>query len=72
VPTSFTLEIWTGTTYAPGADINDMGNWTNNGTFVAGTHTVTFNGISNQTIGGSSSKPSSAAIASPAAFGAFG
>ena len=52
VPTSFTLEIWTGTTYAPGADINDMGNWTNNGTFVPATHTVTFNGNSNQTIDG--------------------
>ena len=55
VPTSFTLEIWTGTTYAPGADINDMGNWTNNGTFMPATHTVTFNGSSNQTIAGSSS-----------------
>ena len=55
VPTSFTLEIWTGSTYAPGADINDMGNWRNNGTFVPATHTVTFNGNSNQTIAGSSS-----------------
>ncbi len=55
VPPSFTLEIWTGSTYAPGADINDLGNWTNNGTFVPGIHTVKFNGISNQSIAGSSS-----------------
>jgi hypothetical protein len=55
LPTSVTLEIWTGSTYAPGAEIIDMGHWTNNGTFVPGIHRVTFNGISNQTITGSSS-----------------
>jgi len=55
VPTNFTLEIWTGSNYAPGADINDLGNWRNNGTFVPATHTVTFNGNLNQTIAGTSS-----------------
>jgi CSLREA domain-containing protein len=46
------LRIWSGTSYAPGADINDGGNWINNGTFTGGTHTVAFNGSSNQTIKG--------------------
>jgi CSLREA domain-containing protein len=55
VPASFTLEIWTGSTYAPGADINIGGNWTNNGIFVPGSSTVTCNGNLNQTIAGSSS-----------------
>lgn len=35
--------------------INVKGNWSNNGTFAAGTSTIAFNGTSAQTIGGSSS-----------------
>ncbi len=46
------LQIWSSTTYAPGGDINDGGDWINNGTLQAGTHTVTFNGTNNQTIKG--------------------
>jgi CSLREA domain-containing protein len=52
VPASVSLLIWLNTIYAPGADINDGGDWINNGTFTAGTNTVTFNGTNNQTIKG--------------------
>jgi CSLREA domain-containing protein len=38
--------------YAPGGDINDGGDWTNNGTFTAGAFVVKLNGTSNQAIGG--------------------
>jgi CSLREA domain-containing protein len=55
LPAGFNLQIWSGSTYAPGADIHDAGNWTNNGAFAPATHTVTFDGNSNQTINGSSS-----------------
>jgi len=55
LPAGFNLQIWPGSTFAPGANIHDAGNWTNNGAFVPGTHTVTFEGNSNQTIAGSSS-----------------
>jgi len=51
-PSGFTLQIWSGTTYAPGADIHDGGNWINNGTFIGDTFTVNFNGANNQTING--------------------
>jgi len=54
-PATIGVEIWSGTIYAPGADINNGGNWINNGTFNAGTFTVTFNGTSNQTISGNNS-----------------
>jgi hypothetical protein len=37
------LLIWTGKTFAPGGNVTVSGNWTNNGTFTAGTYTVTFN-----------------------------
>ena len=36
-------------------NISVSGNWTNNGTYSQGTETVTFNGTSSQTIGGSTS-----------------
>jgi CSLREA domain-containing protein len=55
VPSTASLLIWLGTNYAPGADINDGGDWINNGTFTAGLNTVTFNGTNNQTIKGLSS-----------------
>jgi CSLREA domain-containing protein len=55
LPASFNLQIWPGSTFAPGANIQDAGSWTNNGAFVPGTNRVTFNGNSNQTIGGSGS-----------------
>ena len=55
VPAGFSVEITTDTTYAPGADLNLGGHFINNGTFVAATHTVTFNGTANQTIGGTRS-----------------
>ena len=41
-----------GCSFASGGDINAGGSWTNNGTFTAGSFTVTLNGTSNQTIGG--------------------
>jgi CSLREA domain-containing protein len=44
--------IWNATTFAPGGNVVDGGNWRNNGTFSAGSSTVTLNGTANQTIGG--------------------
>src|SRR5260370_5375910 len=38
--------------YAPGGNITVRGSWFNNGTFTAGSNTVTMNGAANQTIGG--------------------
>jgi hypothetical protein len=46
------LNITTGSFTAP-ATLNVAGNWTNNGTFTHNSGTVTFNGTSEQTIGGS-------------------
>ena len=52
-PAGFGLQIWSGTTYQPDADINNGGDWINNGTFNRGAGTVTFNSTnSNQTIKG--------------------
>jgi CSLREA domain-containing protein len=51
-PAGFGLQIWSGTTYAPAGDINNGGNWINNGTFTAGSNIVTFNGTNHQTIKG--------------------
>jgi len=51
-PTGFGLLIWSGTTYAPGADINDGGDWINDGTLTAGSNTVNFSGTNNQAIKG--------------------
>ena len=51
-PTGKSLTIFGGSTFTPGADIFDGGNWTKNGTFNAGSFTVTLNGTANQTIGG--------------------
>jgi fibronectin-binding autotransporter adhesin len=46
------VSIAAGTTlYGDGVTVNVAGNWTNAGTFAAGTGTVVFNGSSNQTIG---------------------
>ncbi|MFZ1549862.1 MAG: S8 family serine peptidase, partial [Anaerolineae bacterium] len=42
-----------GTLNANGLNMNVGGNWTNNGAFTAGAGTVTFNGATAQTIGGS-------------------
>ncbi len=48
------LNIQSGTTLnANSLNMTVAGNWTNNGTFTAGTGTVTFNGTSEQTISGS-------------------
>jgi hypothetical protein len=44
-----------GTLNANNLNITVGGHWTNNGSFTAGTGTVTFNGVSNQIIGGSAS-----------------
>jgi CSLREA domain-containing protein len=44
--------IWNATAFAPGNNIFDGGDWTNKGAFTAGANTVTFNGTTNQTIGG--------------------
>lgn len=44
-----------GSLTAPSSNINIGGNWTNNGSFNANGGTVTFNGTSAQTIGGTSS-----------------
>ncbi|HXI23965.1 MAG TPA: hypothetical protein VNG71_08815, partial [Pyrinomonadaceae bacterium] len=49
----FSLQIWTATTFNPGAPIHDGGDWINNATFVA--NTVDFNGSANQTIRGNNS-----------------
>jgi CSLREA domain-containing protein len=47
------LQIWSSSSYAPGGNINDGGNWTNNGTFTAGANTVKLNSSAgNQSIGG--------------------
>lgn len=50
--TSFTgdLTITAGTLNTNGLNINASGNWSNNGTFTAGTGTVTFSGGNSQTI----------------------
>ncbi|MDX6443283.1 MAG: hypothetical protein QOH71_357 [Blastocatellia bacterium] len=46
------IRIWNATTFAPGDNILDGGDWTNYGTFNAAANTVTLNGNANQTIGG--------------------
>ncbi len=47
--------VITGTLTAPSSNINVSGNWSNNGTFNHNNGTVTFNGTSVQTIGGTQS-----------------
>ena len=44
--------IFAGSNYAPGGNITVRGSWFNNGTFTAGSNTLTMNGAANQTIGG--------------------
>src|SRR5205807_6350810 len=51
-PAGKSIFIFAGSTFAPGASVIDGGDWTNNGTFTAGSNTVTMNGTLNQTIGG--------------------
>jgi len=52
-PAGVSLQIWSSSSYAPGANINDGGDWTNNGTFTAGASTVKLNSSAgNQAIGG--------------------
>jgi CSLREA domain-containing protein len=52
-PTGVSLQIWSSSSYQPGGDINDGGDWTNNGTFTAGAFTVKLNSSAgNQSIGG--------------------
>jgi uncharacterized repeat protein (TIGR01451 family)/CSLREA domain-containing protein len=54
-PAGVSLQIWSLSSYQPGGNITDGGDWTNNGVFTAGSNTVTINGTANQTIGGSNS-----------------
>ncbi|HMG74860.1 MAG TPA: LamG-like jellyroll fold domain-containing protein [Pyrinomonadaceae bacterium] len=52
-PPGVSLQIWLSSSYQPAGDITDGGDWTNNGTFTAGSNTVTFDSsVGNQTIGG--------------------
>ena len=56
IPTGLTLDnlvIGSGSTLLGPANLTVTGNWTNNGGFTPGDGTVTFNGGSTQTIGGS-------------------
>lgn len=46
------VNIGTGTTLSLSAPITVSGNWDNDGTFLANTNAVTFDGAANQTIGG--------------------
>src|SRR5439155_23302945 len=46
------LQINFSSSYTPGGNINDGGDWIDNGAFTAGSNTVTFNGSADQTIGG--------------------
>ena len=49
------VTIASGATLELTGDITVSGNWTNNGTFTAGSHTVTFDGSTAQSISGSNS-----------------
>ncbi len=51
------IHIAAGTLDANNLNLTIGGNWTNDGTFNAGTGTVTFNGSSGQTLGGSATTP---------------
>src|SRR5260370_4094106 len=44
--------IFASSNYAPGGNITVRGSWFNNGTFTAGSNTVTMNGAANRTVGG--------------------
>jgi hypothetical protein len=59
------LQINSGSSYAPGGNINDGGNWINNGAFTPGSNTVTFNGTANQSIGGTNSTSFATLIINP-------
>jgi CSLREA domain-containing protein len=61
-PAGVSLQVWSGAGFTPGGNINDGGNWINNGTFNAGANTVTFNGNTNQTISGNTTSFSTLTI----------